>query len=1721
MDETLKTQFESSHKPDAESIRLHELVRSGILKAREKLIDLTLKNPMLNYRHSETSRRQIRLVDEKLEFLAAVITNGQPLQIAPVPPVQSVPPDEDTEEFRAALSLAQKNDSEWLAAEDARRATSDRRSFRNKTAERALRDRVRSRLGMPPWHSISNSKARAKELGIDISYDLPGPDISNEPKHTDEKLQTLLFPEPLKLKLTSINAAARTLEQDSGVNALYCALGFLEWYDRDDVTNAAFAPLVLLPIEMEKEIDHGEYVFSIIGRDEDATTNAALHEKLKRHHLISLPEYDPERGIEAYLEQVTKAIQGKPRWRIRRWATIGIFTFARQAMWNDLDPDKWPNRSRPEKHRLLQEIYGDVVTASSENIAKQYDVDHPEMERKAPAIVIDADASQLSAVIDVSDGKNTVIQGPPGTGKSQAITNIIANAMWQGKSILFVSEKMAALKVVKDRLDDLGLGLYCLEIHSSKATKTQVFSSLKERMEAAQPSLDENDLERAKQSLLEARQRLTEYAKLMGSPAGHTGLTVHEILWGDFCRSTKPDSVPDSVLEIRFENPLDIDRFKLAKWKEVGKALDDLCESLNEVADPSNQTWRGIRNCNLSRFDKPRALSAMQKWAEALSHVEELVLRLSNSSDWQNIKSIADARNMIAMLISLPEPDADIEASLLSMATEDTVAASFERWATNTLEEYNLRSQLEQIGSISAFEQQLLKIDQLHNEAVTLGLAEHSIRAIPEMQDKITKLAQEFEAHANLLDRILDIVQQGPPEKWTSRTEDVLIAFTRLSKALPKKHLRYRNLALLEDTAIEDLIRAQNIAKCANEAAVEAKLPSGASVSATPEQLRHAASVFVSTGFAGRIFSRDWRSAKNLWLSIFPAEKKFRPKEASDRLVAAAKWKEATDALEMSFFVKEMAGRYWLEQSTPFDALISVARWMKSVREATPPTEAISKDIRKLLFEGSAEDLFPVSELSEVVATSGILEVVAKCASEKTTIHAQARTLREKVNAIDTLYRQVQIFEPKPETSIARLHDAKMIVDRMAECRAAIIRETAAAAVTRQMPGDNDADKAARLRATVSYANRIKTQRIPKEVVNALLRESCRDLLQSWKNLAREAEKSLEAESEARKGVDDILQINQDDWCGAKFDDADLNVLSAKAARAAAFPDDLDKQLCLLRIEEEAASLGMRDLLAAWTQAGRRYAGVAWAVEAVFYRSAAEMLMRNSPVLARHNGRSHEQVRERFRELDREILVLNRRMIAAKLHKRPVPPGLRAPSVKDYTDNQMLIHQTGLQKPRISLRLLFSQAGSAIRAYKPCVMMSPMSVAQYLEPGEHAFDLLVIDEASQMRPEDALGALLRCSQAVIVGDPEQLPPSNFFVASDIDEDEDADDEPEESILELSRRCWSPMRMLEVHYRSKHQSLIAYSNREFYHERLLIYPSPILTDPEFGVSCHRIDGIYETGQGRNVPEARAIVDEAVRLMQCYINRSIGIVAVNQPQSELIEQLLDERAATDPYIQSYRQAWAGKLEEPFVKNLENVQGDERDIILVSTVYGRTADGVFYQNFGPINKIYGHRRLNVLFTRAKRKLTVFTSLDHTQITTDGKHRGVRVLKEFLASGAFQPGRYSGGEPESDFERWFLKRLKNAGYEAHPQVGVAKYRVDIGVVHPDRAGTYILGVECDGATYHSSKAARERDRLRQEILEGLNWQIHRVWSTDWYRDSEREFARLVQRIEDLRAAG
>jgi len=424
--------------------------------------------------------------------------------------------------------------------------------------------------------------------------------------------------------------------------------------------------------------------------------------------------------------------------------------------------------------------------------------------------------------------------------------------------------------------------------------------------------------------------------------------------------------------------------------------------------------------------------------------------------------------------------------------------------------------------------------------------------------------------------------------------------------------------------------------------------------------------------------------------------------------------------------------------------------------------------------------------------------------------------------------------------------------------------------------------------------------------------------------------------------------------------------------------------------------------------------------------------------------------------------------------------------------------------------------------------MSPISVAQYLDPAHPPFDIVVFDEASQIPVWDAVGAIARGRQAVIVGDPKQLPPTNFFQRTDESDEAPEEDTVEdmESILDDCISARVPPLSLNWHYRSRHESLITFSNYHYYGNRLLTFPSAFMDG--MGVTWRRVAaGVYDKGKSRtNRAEADAVVSEIVRRLRDpeLSKLSIGVVTFSQAQQTLIEDLLDQQRIADPSLDRH---FAEDAEEPvFVKNLENVQGDERDVILFSICYGPDAQGRVAMNFGPMNRDGGERRLNVAVTRAKREVVVFSTLTADQIDlTRTRARGVKDLKSFLAYAERGPSAIAEAtqlDPDADFDSPFEEAVYDAlvqrGWNVHKQVGCARYRIDLAVVDPAAPGRYMLGVECDGANYHRAKTARDRDKLREGILRDLGWQLHRIWSTDWWADPDREIAKLAVALEQAK---
>jgi very-short-patch-repair endonuclease/virulence-associated protein VapD len=473
----------------------------------------------------------------------------------------------------------------------------------------------------------------------------------------------------------------------------------------------------------------------------------------------------------------------------------------------------------------------------------------------------------------------------------------------------------------------------------------------------------------------------------------------------------------------------------------------------------------------------------------------------------------------------------------------------------------------------------------------------------------------------------------------------------------------------------------------------------------------------------------------------------------------------------------------------------------------------------------------------------------------------------------------------------------------------------------------------------------------------------------------------------------------------------------------------------------------------------------------------------------------------------------------------------RIPSIDTFGEQMgILRNEFGKQRRHLPLRKLLEQAGEMIVRIKPIFMMSPLSVADFLRPDKIKFDFVIFDEASQVKPIEAFGALLRAENAVVVGDDKQLPPSNFF--GQINDKEEIDDEDEtsvvldmESILDLFVTKNAKQTMLQWHYRSKHESLIAVSNKYFYENKLINLPSVFAQSEELGLQFKYLpDTNYASG--KNEKEADYIIKALIVHSETFPNYndcSIGIVAFGTKQKDCIENLLmrsrKQNAEFDKYIST-----AESAKEPFfVKNLENVQGDERDVIFVSICYGKNTEGKLFKRFGPINQKGGERRLNVLFTRARLKCILFSNFTAGDLLieeSDGK--GLRIFKAFLdyaQNRNLSMTEQSNKPTDSPFEDSVKSVLEREGFEVRTQIGSAGYFVDLAIPHPEQKGRYLIGIECDGATYHSSKSARERDRLRQNVLEGLGWNIYRIWSTDWFRQPAIELKKLLEYITELKS--
>lgn len=1581
------------------------------------------------------------------------------------------------------------------------------------------------------------AKEHAIKLGINVSFEeLPQKQLKSE------AALALYFNEELGKHCRKLDREARLAIEETGANMLYLVFGFLEYPDSKDADRLFSAPLVCVPVKMELIQEQRNIVFKISFTGEEIEENLSLREKLKRDYSIVLPAFpDDEMGIEAYLRDIENEIAKQPRWRVRRSMNLALLSFSNMLLVRDLDPEQWSDETGKSlllDHPIIKRVFQGGNEPNSSAYAKEYDLD--EMEHTNYPLIFDADSSQHSAIVDVMEGKSLVIEGPPGTGKSQTITNVIAACLHAGKSVLFVAEKLAALQVVRSRLQIAGLDPFLLELHSNKTSKRQVLESIANRMafRAASP----RDLDTKEASLGDRKLKLKEHASLLNSQIGNKlGCTVHQILWrADRSRRrlglvadglvTIPVADAPMVNALDYERRLDQVRYLAKQFSEIG--------SFSSI----HPYW-GFYPENLAPNDDLKigdVFNSMRGNASSLCNLTALLrgrygFRLDNSLTTRGIEALAKLVDDLILQVA-PANALDIlpkvfgqnstnqESSLLILKRAENLLASIielERETESVVDHEKVQN--------STFTHDDLKFIQKQ------GLANLTVQELPVLIGKLEQTINSASESVRNLDGLS--VEAGLTNLTSSSTFSKLKAIFEIASSSPTQnlHLRHDGLATpntidVLERSISERNRLQGLEKSLDEHLYLDQAPSDADLRSWVLTLREGPAWY-------RFLQKPWRTAINAHRSLQRNKAKLTSSLRLADFEKLTELRKAKATWQSSDALKAAVGFDAFDFATPLERYLDVARWLRSANESLIAVEASTAAFSPV--HSKVEQIARFRTLAPEVAVhisvlesfDGMLNEALSNGPGWQADHAWS----DKLQAARNLLERLTIVHTGLANAIggmSTLAAARHLIDASHKLRKLSLELTSSGelaallGVRHSRYRENLSD----ITASIKYGKSVSISSMPAELKLVLWSVDAREVLLTLAADIRGINDYWSDLKAAFLKLSDYGNVDIDEWI-LTDNGSEIGCELTKSRIEKAF-DSLDAVVTwsqYVHARRLCRENGLDPFIYSLehNQLPHELLGEAFAFR--FHASIAESLFRQTPALARFSGPVHSAVRQEFSALDRELVQLRGKQIASKCVKSANPPdGNSGAKVADKTEMSLLEYLVPQQRPRVTVRDMLRRAGESIRTLKPCFMMGPQAVAQFLYAEPEVFDVVIMDEASQMRPEEAIGAVARGRQLIVVGDPKQLPPTSFFSRS-LGED---DSQPQmaavdaESILDVASSHFRPIRSLRWHYRSRHESLIAFSNEKFYRGNLVVFPSPYPRSRGLGVRSHYVSGaVYESQM--NQMEAVRVVDSVVDHILHYPDQSLGIVALNIRQRDLIAELLEERLASVKSADAYRNRWSNEGFGLFVKNLENVQGDERDAIIISTTFGPPPGGTKpHQNFGPISQQGGWRRLNVLFTRAKSSVLLVTSLRDTDIVVgNGTPEGTKALRDYLLYAStgrlhYEPGRTTGAAPESEFEESVINVLRDNGYECEPQVGVAGFRIDIGVRHPDYPHLFLAGIECDGASYHSGITVRDRDRIRQEILENLGWKgkLWRIWSTEWFRNPKAELRKLVSFLEELK---
>lgn len=1796
--------------------------KSKLEQTRKKLLDLTKRNKLINYK-KPAKTRHLKIIDESPEFIYRhLVFDESPFKFKfiPEPEIQLL----EHKKLEAKKEKIEKLQQSTLFAEE------------KKAAEHQIQ-KIFEELQSQEADALLTAEEQAKRLGFDISSELPEIDLTNsviDEKYTDDYLQTLHYPSDLEKILKKIDLSARSILEETGTNMLYVILGVLEWTESDNSEVKLKSPLINIPVTLtrgsiNKKTNTYEYKLEYNGESID--TNKSLAEKLKNDFNIILPELTEELSFNEYLLEVKKICNNKKKWTIKQEISLDFLQFSKILMYKDLDTEVWDDSL--DKNKVLNELFLGKEVSSVSYAPEAYNIDDDLVANNIP-LVLDADSSQHSAIVDVLNGKNVVIEGPPGTGKSQTISNMIASLIAEGKSVLFVSEKLAALEVVYKRLSNIGLGDFCLELHSHKTQKLKVLDSLKQRLDGCYKTPDE--LDRVKKELESKKRELKEYIDTLHLEHGNTEKKIFEIFW-------LVEKYQKVATYLRF----DIDEPESYEIMGINNKVEELNKYQSYVKSYDFQSfyWNGFELEKLEFIDIDIFISKLNN----LNHIYKKISNL-----YENIKALSVSNNIAY----------DIENEITENKNINLFLTQNEKYLTNhmnqslldnlnsdniiTFEKY-IETYENYIDIKNKCQENIIDIDKLNNDEIEFLIKLDKV-ILTEIEERYLKPKKESKKLYTQLDNCIDTNKYNLENNNENELVDKLLSIkdflyedislssieniyslnanftdslSRFEKIL-KELIRLIGISKTYDIYnIETIIRGLNLinqidqmhyVNCTNDIGTSKYISLIEKAKIRENEIVNLIEEIENYFILDKINSKKIEELKNIkdiladkkdsFFKIFSGVFKKSKNEYSELLKDPLSndsniWiKQLNKAIDYVRLKEEYETNN--EFQTTFKDLFNGldTNWEK-INNLNNWAERVRKDIKindymRILLSGNEQVHITLSsyttEFSESIENfNTFIEQIEKTYQKhfiKKIYHhiddidivALKYKLEDINEKIDNYLPMINEFIMNKDTDINQIseliknhslieksHNAglefvnKLMSDRMVgnididvnkfidkslfilnnqklpmldvinmiqseidlKNRLNKLIEHIKFDLNYELKQTNDEIKL--IKYHIDFISKIRSSYLSESIKNLFIKQYYLtvNLLQ---NISKEYNSSISLSNE----IAEFGELKSIIFYGAKLNH--YSVFIDKLDELNENIDNLsiwiDYKKLLLRIKK----LGLISIINSIENETLPKEFIIEAYYYNFYNSLLKSAFRKHPLLNRFSRLSHEEVINTFKALDLKLLELNKEYVASKSSEKEMPYSYGGGSVRDFTNLRLIEHEISKKKRHIPIRQLIKRAGEAIQALKPCFMMSPLSVAQYLPPKELKFDVLLVDEASQLRPEEALGVIARSNQIVIVGDPKQLPPTSFFdtMKDDTDNEDYTIVDEAESILDTCIDLFSPIRRLKWHYRSQHETLISFSNQQFYDNDLIVFPSPSsVHSSELGVKHTYIENaIYQGGasQRYNKVEAKVVVEHIAKQMKDFPNKTLGIGTFNTSQRDLIQQMIDEKEKSNPHVANFILKWKDSAEPFFIKNLESLQGDERDVIFISTTYGPDkTTGQVMQRFGPINQDSGWRRLNVLITRSKQKMHIFTSMKSENIKiSESSSKGVIALRgflQFLETGqlTMRPEITDKGF-DSPFEESVYQLLGDAGIKSVPQVGVAGYFIDLAVVAKEDSD-FILAIECDGATYHSSKSARDRDRLKDEVLKKLGWTVYRIWSVDWYKNRQNEVSKLLKVIAEEQA--